>query len=122
MPRLSRRRQKKLRKAGYDLAFLSRVQPQGNIDFRPDRYYLSGDGAHTILHVYGYPTEDLDRYWLLDLMKIPGTRAFLSGYRLNNTELKEKITESIEEKSSRISGKSKATRKQEEWDEILDMK
>lgn len=122
MPRLSRRRQKKLRKAGYDLAFLSRVQPQGNIDFRPDRYYLSGDGAHTILHVYGYPTEDLDRYWLLDLMKIPGTRAFLSGYRLNNTELKEKITESIEEKSSRISGKSKATRNQEEWDEILDMK
>ncbi|MCQ9214492.1 virulence factor [Streptococcus sp. O1] len=122
MPKLSRRKQKQLRQEGVDLEFLSRIQPQGNIDFRPDRYFVSGDGVKTTLHVYGYPAEDLERYWLLDLMKIPETRSFLSWYRLDNTELKDEITNSIEEKSSRISSKAKATRNQEEWDEIEDMR
>lgn len=34
MPELSKRRQRQLKAQGYDLAFLSRIQPQGNIDFK----------------------------------------------------------------------------------------
>lgn len=82
MPELSKRRQRQLKADGYDLAFLSQIQPQGNIDFASnDRYWTSGDGYHTVLHFYEYPSEDLDRFWLSDLMLIPGTQAFLSIYR-----------------------------------------
>ncbi len=122
MPDLSKRRQRKLKADGYDLAFLSQVQPQGNIDFKKnDRYWLSGDGYHTVLNFYQYPSEDLDQFWLSDLLLIPGTRSFLSLYRENNKELKREIQDSIEEKSTRITGKSKITDNQQELDEIQDL-
>ena len=82
MPDLSKRRQRKLKADGYDLAFLSQVQPQGNIDFKKnDRYWLSGDGYHTVLNFYQYPSEDLDQFWLSDFLLIPVNRYFLSIYR-----------------------------------------
>ena len=53
MPDLSKRRQRQLKNEGYDLAFLSQIQPQGNIDFqKDDRSWISGDGYHTVLHYY----------------------------------------------------------------------
>ena len=33
MPELSKKKQRQLRAEGYDLAFISKIQPQGNIDF-----------------------------------------------------------------------------------------
>ena len=122
MPKISKRKQRKLQADGYDLEFISQVQPQGNIDFKKhDRYWVSGDGCHTVLHYYEYPSEDLDQFWLTDLMQISGTRSFLSLYRENNTELKKDITDSIEEKSTRITGNSKLTDNQQELDEIHDL-
>ena len=122
MPELSKRRQRQLKADGYDLAFLSQIQPQGNIDFaRNDRYWTSGDGYHTVLHFYEYPSEDLDRFWLSDLMLIPGTQAFLSIYRENSKVIRQEITDSIEEKSTRITGNSKLTDNQKELDEIKDL-
>lgn len=60
MPDLSKRRQRQLKNEGYDLAFLSQIQPQGNIDFqKDDRSWISGDGYHTVLHYYEYPTEGM---------------------------------------------------------------
>lgn len=121
MPDLSKKRQRQLKAVGYDLAFLSRIQPQGNIDFRHDRYWVSGDGYHTDLLFYEYPSEELDRFWLSELLLIPGTRAFLAWYRESNKELKQEIKESIEEKSTRITGNSKVTDNQQELDEIKDL-
>lgn len=122
MPELSKRRQRQLKADGYDLVFLSQIQPQGNIDFASnDRCWTSGDGYHTVLHIYQYPSEDLDQFWLSDLMLIPGTRAFLSTYRENNRVLRQEITDSIEEKSTRITGNSKLTANQQELDEIQDL-
>lgn len=122
MPELSKRRQRQLKADGYDLAFLSQIQPQGNIDFASnDRYWTSGDGYHTVLHFYEYPSEDLDRFWLSDLMLIPGTQAFLSIYRENSKVIRQEITDSIEEKSTRITGNSKLTDNQKELDEIKDL-
>ncbi|WP_270513843.1 virulence factor [Streptococcus mutans] len=122
MPELSKRRQRQLKAQGYDLALLSRIQPQGNIDFKKDdRSWMSGDGYHTVLHFYEYPSEDLDRFWLSDLMLIPGTRSFLSLYRANNKELKREIKDAIEEKSTRITGNSKIVDNQQELDEIKDL-
>ena len=122
MPELSKRTQRQLEAQGYDLAFLSRIQPQGNIDFKKDdRSWMSGDGHHTALHFYEYPSEDLERFWLSDLMLIPGTRSFLSLYRANNKELKQEIKDAIEEKSTRITGNSKIVDNQQELDEIKDL-
>ena len=122
MPELSKRRQRQLKADGYDLVFLSQIQPQGNIAFASnDRCWTSGDGYNTVLHIYQYPSEDLDQFWLSDLMLIPGTRAFLSTYRENNRVLRQEITDSIEEKSTRITGNSKLTANQQELDEIQDL-
>lgn len=122
MPELSKRRQRQLKADGYDLVFLSQIQPQGNIDFASnDRCWTSGDGYHTVLHFYEYPSEDLDRFWLSDLMLIPGTQAFLSIYRENSKVIRQEITDSIEEKSTRITGNSKLTDNQKELDEIKDL-
>lgn len=121
MPKLSKRRKRKLEANNYDLDFLSRVQPQGNIDFRPDRYWMSGDGYHTTLHYYEFPSNGLDRFWLTDLMLIPDTRATLAVYRANNTELKREIASSIEEKGSRISDGAKHSTNQQEIDEVEDL-
>ncbi|MGT2808708.1 virulence factor [Streptococcus iniae] len=122
MPDLSKKKQRQLRAEGYDLEFISKIQPQGNIDFeKHDRYWISGDGYHTVLHYYEYPSKDLDRFWLSDLLQIPGTRAFLASYRENNMVLKNVIADSIEEKSTRITGNSKITANQKELDEIQDL-
>ncbi|KAF1260965.1 virulence factor [Streptococcus agalactiae] len=122
MPDLSKKKQRQLRADGYDLEFISKIQPQGNVDFeKHDRYWTSGDGYHTVLHYYEYPSKDLDRFWLSDLLQIPGTRAFLASYRENNSVLKSVIADSIEEKSTRITGNSKITANQKELDEIQDL-
>lgn len=122
MPDLSKRRQRQLKAEGYDLALLSQIQPQGNIDFKQnDRCWVSGDGYHTVLHFYEYPSEDLDRFWLSELLLVPGTRAFLSLYREDNKVLKQEIKDAIEEKSTRITGNSKLTDNQQELDEIQDL-
>ncbi|MCB5954594.1 virulence factor [Enterococcus sp. CWB-B31] len=118
---LSKRKQKELVAEGYDLELLKTIQPQGNMSFKPDRYYYGGDGYYTILNVYQYPTEELENFWLLDVMQIKGTRAFLSKYHENNHMLKDKLDKSIEEKETRISGNAKHTQNQKEVDEITDM-
>ena len=47
MPDLSKRRQRQLKNEGYDLDFISQIQPQGNIDFqKDDRSWISGDGSN----------------------------------------------------------------------------
>ena len=118
---LTNRKQKEYLANGYDLDFLKEIQPQGNMNFKPDDYYFGGDGYYTILHVFGYPTKGLENFWMLDLMQISGTRAFLSIYRENNNELKEKLKSSIDEKSTRISGNARAVDNQTEVKEISDM-
>ena len=119
MPDLSKRRQRQLKNEGYDLAFLSQIQPQGNIDFqKDDRSWISGDGHHTVLHYYEYPTEGMDRFWLSELLLIPGTRSFLSLYKEDNRQLQKEIEDSIEEKSTRITNNSKLTNNRKELDEI----
>lgn len=118
---LSKLQEQKWLKAGYDLQLLKQIQPQGNLNFKPDRYYYGGDGYYTILHVYEYPTDSLPNFWLLDLMQISGTRAFLSVYREDNEKLKKDIRNSISEKSTRISSNGKLTENQKELNEIQEM-
>ena len=121
MVELSKRLVKKYEQEGYDLDFLQRIQPKGNINFRPDLYYYGGDGYYTVLHIVGFPTEGLENFWLRDLMQIKGTRAVLSVTPEDSEEIKKKISKAISEKETRISGKAKSTDNQQEFDEIRDL-
>lgn len=51
MVRLSKKAVRKYTKQGYDLDFLQKVQPKGNINFKPDLFYYGGDGYYTVLHL-----------------------------------------------------------------------
>ena len=82
MSDLSKRRQRQLKNEGYDLAFLSQIQPQGNIDFqKDDRSWISGDGHHTVLHYYEYPTECLFFSVLATLSKFSSLKPSLPAQR-----------------------------------------
>ena len=121
MVRLSKKAVRKYTKQGYDLDFLQKVQPKGNINFKPDLFYYGGDGYYTVLHVVSFPTKGLPNFWLRDLMQVEGTRAFLSVVPLDSEDLKKRITKAIEEKSSRVSGKRKQMDNQQEFDEIAEL-
>ena len=58
MVRLSKKAVRKYTKQGYDLDFLQKVQPKGNINFKPDLFYYGGDGYYTVLHVVSFPQRD----------------------------------------------------------------
>ena len=105
MVELSKRLVKKYEQEGYDLDFLQKIQPKGNINFKPDLFYYGGDGYYTVLHVVGFPTEGLGNFWLRDLMQIEGTRSVLSVTPEDSEEIKKKITKAISEKETRIQGK-----------------
>lgn len=121
MVMLSNKNIKKYTKEGYDLELLQRVQPKGNVNFKPDLFYYGGDGYYTIMHVVGYPTEGLGNFWLRDLMQVEGARAFLSVVPLDSEKLKKQITKAIDEKNTRVSGKRKQMDNQQEFDEIAEL-
>lgn len=118
---LSKYHAEKFAEAGVDLEFLRQIQPQGNLNFKYDRFYYGGDGYYTVLHLYQYPSVGLGNFWLHDLMQIEGARSFLSLYHINSQEIQKQLSKSIGEKESRISGKAKSTDNQRELDEIHDM-
>ncbi|MGT2908243.1 virulence factor [Streptococcus dentiloxodontae] len=121
MGTLSRRKKRKLQAKGWDLEFVSYVQPKGNIDFRPDNYWLQGDGYHAELFVYNYPTQGLPIFWGRDLMQISGTRAFMSAYLADSDEIRKALSKAVEEKLARSSTSNKALEAFAEQDEIQDL-
>ncbi|WP_373756972.1 virulence factor [Streptococcus ferus] len=120
--RLSKRKLKKLISQGWDLDFVTKVQPQGNISFtKDDRYWLSGDGYHASLFVTDYPSTGLGTYWGLELNQIDETRSFMHIETLDNKDVQSRSSKAVEEKRSRIDGNQKATKNQAELDEVRDL-
>lgn len=70
----------RLTQAGYDLDFLARIQPQGNLK-RHARYLEMGDGYVTCLRVYKYPAHGLMPFWGVPLTNNDGNHGRdQSGY------------------------------------------
>lgn len=55
-----------LRKKGYNPLLIERIQPQGGISFKDEKYIKTGDGWECVLHIYDYPTS-VDDFWLMDI-------------------------------------------------------
>lgn len=98
MSMLTKRQVKKLIQKGYDLNFISRIQPSGNLNFKEnDSYWKQGDGYHKVLHIpYDrYPESGLRNFWMGDLMLLEGVNSFVAVQHASNQELSETATNAI---------------------------
>ena len=111
---------KKYEKKGYDLEFLMRVQPQGGTKYFSS-YIQYGDGVVSWLRVTEYPREGLGNLWLKELLQQEYVVSFLPIESLDNKEVEEKTSKSINEKESRIDPNAKTTDNNREAGEIGDL-
>src|SRR5690625_2731413 len=99
MATLSKKKQKQLEEAGYDLEFVERVQPEGGIKFN-ERLIETGDGFVGVLHMYQF-AEEVTSLWLATLMNIPQTVATLDLATGDKHEVRRNINRSINELKDR---------------------
>lgn len=96
----------RLTQAGYDLDFLARIQPQGNLK-RHARYLEMDDGYVTCLRVYKYPAHGLMPFWGVPLTNNDATMAVISLGTEDRTEILKQLSRSATEQKIRVSGKAK---------------
>ena len=87
---LSKRKVNTYLRHGYDLNFISRIQPQGNVNFKEnDAYWKQGDGYHQVLHIPHdkFPESGLPDNWLQELALVNGVNTFIAIEHASNEEL-----------------------------------
>ena len=115
---LRKRKAKKLKKKGYDLALLAETQPQGNITFKEnDNYWKSGDGYHGSLFVTEWPSGGLTDFWGAELMLVNDAISFMHVDHLDNKKVQKKAESSVEEKTSRVDTNQTAAKNRTEAEE-----
>ena len=85
----------KLRRAGYDIDFVQRIQPQGGIHFG-ERFINCGDGYQGCLYVYSF-AEEVYRLWLASPMRMESSIATMHFSTVNKEEVLRNINRSITE-------------------------
>lgn len=99
----------KLKEQGYNLNFISKIQPKGGISFG-ERYINTGDSYVGCLHVYTY-AEEVSALWLVNLMNIQNTIATLDIATANKEEVIKDINRSISELRDRTETERRSTDK-----------
>ena len=97
---------------GYDPYLISRIQPQGGIHFRDDKYITTGTGYEACIHIYDYKIS-IDDYWLNTILNIENVISVVDIATENTEDAKKNLNKSMNEQDSRI--ESAKTRK-----EVLD--
>ena len=87
------------KKYNYNPYFLSRVQPQGGINFE-DNIIKKGDGYEVVIHLYDYPNE-VEEFWLNAIMNIRNTISTIDIGLEEKGEALKKLGKSIKEQESR---------------------
>lgn len=90
---------KKEMKYNYNPYFLSRIQPQGGINFE-DNIIKKGDGYEVVIHLYDYPNE-VEEFWLDSIMNIRNTIITIDIGVEEKGEALKKLGKSIKEQESR---------------------
>jgi len=85
----------KLKRDGYDISFLKRIQPQGGIFFT-EGYIRCGDGYQGCLYVYNF-AEEVYRLWLASPMCMESSIASMHFLTVNKQEVLRNIDRSIAE-------------------------
>ncbi|MBS6502444.1 MAG: ATP-binding protein [Clostridium sp.] len=86
-------------KYNYNPYFLSRIQPQGGINFE-DNIIKKGDGYEVVIHLYDYPNE-VEEFWLDSIMNIRNTIITIDIGVEEKGEALKKLGKSIKEQESR---------------------
>ncbi|PGU11861.1 hypothetical protein COD23_30255, partial [Bacillus thuringiensis] len=107
MVKLGKKEQQKYRTEGYDLDFISRVQPQGGIKFN-EKYIAQGDCYVACLHVYSL-AEDIPPLWLTALMNNKDTISSVDIATANKEEVVKDINRSITELKDRMTSERRST-------------
>lgn len=93
---------------GYDLDFISKTQPHGNIDFKAT-YMRIGTGYVACLHIYRYPNKNLLDFWLNPLVNKKNVISVVSIGTEDKHKIQEALKNSIDEQKSRVSGKERTS-------------
>lgn len=83
-----------------DLFLLEKIQPQGGITFREDRYISTGSGYETCIHIYEYP-QNINDHWLSNICNIKDTVAMIDISTENLLEVKKNLNKSMKEQNLR---------------------
>ncbi len=107
--RLREKDRLRLKEQGYDLEFITKIQPKGGIQFG-EKFVNAGDAYMGCLHVYSY-AEDVSPLWLANLMNIENTIATLDIATANKEEVIKDINRSIGELRDRSETERRSTDK-----------
>ncbi|MBZ2406645.1 MULTISPECIES: ATP-binding protein [Liquorilactobacillus] len=116
---MRKREVNKLLKQGYDLNFVAKTQPQGNIKFNAT-YIRTGTGYTACLHVYRYPNKNLADFWLAPLVNQKHVISVVSVGTEDKDKIKQSLQNSIDEQKSRISGKERTSTNMESVNDFKD--
>ncbi len=118
--KLKNSEQIKLKEDGYDLNFISKVQPKGGVSFG-EKYINTGDSYVGCLHVYAF-AEDVSTLWLANLMNIENTVATMDLATANKEEVIRDINRSIGELRDRTETERRSTDKDDAGYELQNLR
>jgi len=103
--KLSKKEQRLLEEAGYDLPFIKRTQPQGNMKFN-NSFVEVGGSCENCLTFYDYPTSDLQAFWFIPLVSNRNTISMLDISTADKNKVLTLLKRSTGEQISRINPKA----------------
>lgn len=86
---------------GYDPYLISRVQPQGGIQFKDDKYITTGTGYEACIHIYDYKI-NIDDYWLNPILNIENVISVVDVSTENTEDANKNLNKSMNEQDSRF--------------------
>lgn len=84
----------------YNPYLISKIQPQGGIQFEED-FIKKGDGYETCIHIYDYPS-NVDDFWLKNLFDKQDTIVTLDVGYSNKNKLFSSLDKSLQEQETRF--------------------
>lgn len=128
--KISNRYSEKKKISEADPYLIEKIQPEGGISFKNERYVMTGTGYECCIHIFDYP-EDLSTHWLGNILNNNNTIVTIDIGTDNIIEVKKNINKSIKEQKFRMNNAnsyedySDADRRLEElkrlWDELNSM-
>lgn len=91
---------KRKKNLGYDPYLMEKIQPQGGITFKDERYIECGGGYEACIHLYEFP-RNIDTYWLSKLCSQKDTVVTVDVSTDNVIEVKKNINRSMKEQQYR---------------------
>lgn len=101
--KLTKNERQKLINRHYDLGFIARTQPQGNVKIHSGYIQLGGNGYGAFMDVYHFPKTGLHAFWLAPVINRDHVVGFWSMTTQNANKVKPIVNRSLSELYSRMS-------------------